>query len=105
MLMLKERAAHLVWIAGDNGVQAGPYAAPVASGDDGDAAPCLLRSEVVARELGREPAQLGWYAGHASHGAPAGIMLCLSRMPTRANWGFAISTNQYFRTTSVTVCA
>jgi hypothetical protein len=59
-LMLKERAAHLVRVAGDNGVQAWPSAAPVASGDDGDAAPCLLRSELVARELGRQPAQLCW---------------------------------------------
>lgn len=80
--MLKERAAHLVRVVGDNGVQAGPYAAPMASGDDGDAAPCLLRSELVARELGRQPAQLCWYAGHASHGAPAGIMMCLS--PSRS---------------------
>lgn len=80
--MLKERAAHLVRVSGDNGVQTWPCAAPVASGDDGDAAPCLLRSELVARELGRQPAQLCWYAGHANHGAPAGIMMCLS--PSRS---------------------
>jgi hypothetical protein len=76
--MLKERAAHLVRVVGDKGVQAWPAAAPVASGDDGDAAPCLLRSELVARELGRQPAQFCWHAGHANHGAPAGIMMYLS---------------------------
>jgi hypothetical protein len=76
--MLKERAAHLVRVVGDNGVQAWPSAAPMAPGDDGGAAPCLLRSELVARELGCEPAQLGWYAGHANHGAPAAIMMWLS---------------------------
>ena len=80
--MLKERAAHLVRVVGDNGVQAGPYAALVASGDDGDAAPCLLRSELVAREFGRQLAQLCWYAGHANHRAPAGIRMCLS--PSRS---------------------
>ena len=80
--MLKERAAHLVRVVGDNGVQAWPCAALVASGDDGDAAPCLLRSEVVAWELGRQPGQLCWYASHANHGALAGIMMCLS--PSRS---------------------
>ena len=80
--MLKERVAHLVRVVGDDGVHAWPCAAPVAAGDDGDAAPGPLRSELVARELGREPAQLGWYAGHANHGAPAGIMMCLS--PSRS---------------------
>jgi hypothetical protein len=52
-LVLTERAAHLVRVVGDNGVQAWPYAAPVASSDDGEATPGLLRSELVARELGR----------------------------------------------------
>jgi hypothetical protein len=75
--MLKERAAHLVQVVGDNGVQAWPCAAPEAHGDDGDAAPGLLRRELEARELGRQPGQLRWYAGHANHGTPAGIMMCL----------------------------
>ena len=75
--MLKERAAHLVQVVGDNGVQAWPCAAPEAYGDDGDAAPGLLRRELEARELGRQPGQLRWYAGHANHGTPAGIMMCL----------------------------
>jgi hypothetical protein len=66
--MLKERVAHLVRVAGDNGVQAWPRAASVAPGDDGDAAPGLLRSELVAGELSRQPAQLCCYAGHAAHG-------------------------------------
>ena len=38
-LMLEKRAAHLVRVVGDNGVQAWPCAAPVACGDDGDAVP------------------------------------------------------------------
>jgi hypothetical protein len=76
--MLQERAAHLVRVVGDNGVQAWPCAVPATSGDDGDAVPCLLRSEVVARELGRQPGQLGWHAGHANHEAPAAIMMRLS---------------------------
>ena len=75
--MLKERAAHLVQVVGDNGVQAWPCAAPEAYGHDGDAAPGLLRRELVARELGRQPGQLRWYAGHANHGMPAGVMMCL----------------------------
>ena len=88
-LMLKKRAAHLVQVIGDHGVQTWPYAAPVASGDDGDAAPCLLRSELVARELGRQLAQLRCCARHADHGVPAGIMICLApRRPVVA----AIST-------------
>ena len=81
-LVLKECAAHLVQVVGDNGVQAWPRAAPVASGDDGDAAPGRLRRELVARELGRQPGQLRWYAGYANHGTPAGIMMCLS--PSRS---------------------
>jgi hypothetical protein len=79
--MLKERAAHFVRVVGDNGVQAWAYATLVASGDDGDAAPCLLRGEFVARELGRQPIQVCWYAGHANHGAPAGIMMYLAPQP------------------------
>src|SRR5215471_15676600 len=75
--MLEKRAAHLVRVVGDNGVQAWPCAAPVACGDDGDAVPCLLRSELIARELGRQLAQLRCCAPHADHVVPAGIMICL----------------------------
>jgi hypothetical protein len=77
-LMLKQRAAHLVQVAGDHGVQARARAAPVACGDDGDAVPCLLRGELVPGELGRELAQLRRRAGHATHGLPAGIMTRLA---------------------------
>lgn len=76
--MLKKRTPHLVQVIGDNGVQTWPHAAPAASGDDGDAVRCLLRGELVARELDRQPAQFRWYAGYANHGAPAGIMMRLS---------------------------
>src|SRR5215471_18994781 len=87
--MLEKRAAHLVRVVGDNGVQAWPCAAPMASGDDGDAVPCLLRSELIARELGRQLAELRCCARHADHGVPAGIMMCLApRRPVVA----AIST-------------
>ena len=76
--MLEKRPAHLVRVVGDNGIQARPCAAPVASGDDGDAVPCSLRSELVAGELDRQLAQLRWYVRHADHGVPAGIMICLA---------------------------
>ena len=56
--MLKQRAAHLIQVVADHDVQTWPCAAAVASGHDGDAAaPFLLRSELVAGELGRQPAQ------------------------------------------------
>ena len=75
--MLEKRAAHLVRVVGDNGVQAWPCAAPLAGGEDGDAVPGSLRSELIARELGRQLAQLRCCAPHADHGVPAGIMICL----------------------------
>src|SRR6516165_7179480 len=56
-LILKKRAAHLVQVIGDNGVQTRPHAAPMAPGDDGDATPGLLCSELVSGELGRQCAQ------------------------------------------------
>jgi hypothetical protein len=71
-LLLKKHAAHFVQVVGDDGVQTWPRAALVAPGDDGDAVPCLLRGELVARELGRQLAQFRWRAGHANHGVPAG---------------------------------
>ena len=76
--MLEKCAAHLVRVVGDNGVQTWPCAAPVASGDDGDAVACLLRSELVARDFGRQLTQLRCCARHADHGVPAGIMICLA---------------------------
>ena len=72
--MLEKRAAHLVRVVGDNGVQAWPCTAPLAGGEDGDAVPRSLRSELVARELGRQPGQFRWCVGY--HVGPAGIMMC-----------------------------
>jgi len=84
-LMLKKRSAHLVQVAGDNDVQAWLRAAPAAGGEDGDAIPCLLRSELIAGELGRQLAQFRWQVCHANHGIPAGIMVCRSpRRPVAA---------------------
>lgn len=76
-LMLKEGAAHLVRVAADNGVQARPCAPAMALGHDGEAAACLVRGELVTRELGRQPAELCWHPGHANHRAPAGIAMPL----------------------------
>jgi len=59
-LMLEKRAAHLVRVAGDNGVQARLRAALTARSDDGPAVPCLLRGEVIVGKLGRQPVQLRW---------------------------------------------
>lgn len=79
-LVLEQRAAHLVQVVGDDGVQARACAAPVAHGDDGDPVPGLLGGELVAGELGRQLAQFRWRAGHANHGVPAGTMICLVSM-------------------------
>jgi hypothetical protein len=74
--VLRERPAHLVQVAGDDGVQARPGAAPVPPGHDGDAAARPLGGELVAGELGSQPAQLRRRARHAGHEVPAGIMMC-----------------------------
>src|SRR6266566_1433715 len=66
-LMLKKHTAHLVQVAGDNGVQAWLCAAPAACGDDGDATPCPLRSELVAGELGGQLAQFHWQVRRRCH--------------------------------------
>ena len=74
MLVLEERAAHLVQVVGDDDVQAWPGGAVVAYRGDGDAAPCPLRTEFIAGELSRQPAQLCLVAGHAKHEVPAGTV-------------------------------
>jgi len=67
--MLKQRAAHLIQVVADHGVQTWLGAAAVAPGHDGDAAaPFLLRSELVAGELGRQPAQFRWCSGRTDDG-------------------------------------
>ena len=77
-LMLKERAAQLVRVAADNGVQAWPRAPAMALGNDGEATPGLVRAELITRELGRQPAVLCRYPGHANHRAPAVVAMPLS---------------------------
>ena len=86
--MLKERAAQLVRVVADNGVQAWPCAPTVSLGDDGQAVPGLLHGELVTRELGRQTAELRWYLGYANHRAPTGITMPLSpgRMRTQTKW-------------------
>ena len=87
--VLEKHAAHLVHIIGDHGVQAWPRAAPAACGDDGDAVPGLLRSELVARELGRQLAQFRW---HANHSMPTGIMIGIG--PGGLSWRHCLSSRR-----------